>query len=38
MGDRYERPPRLAIVPRNTETVNDDSIQQELFRSLQKVR
>jgi len=38
MGDSYERPPRLVGVPEGTDTVNDDLIQQELFRNLQEVR
>lgn len=38
MGDSYERPPRLPSVPESTDAVNDDLIQQELFRNLQKVR
>ena len=38
MGDSYERPPRLAGVPETTDAVNDDLIQQELFRNLQEVR
>lgn len=38
MGDHYERPPQLTDSNSNAETVNDDAIQQELFRNLQKVR
>ena len=38
MGDSYERSPRLAGVPESTDAVNDDLIQQELFRNLQEVR
>ena len=38
MGDGYERPPRLTGVPEYIDAVNDDLIQQELFRNLQQVR
>ena len=38
LGDGYEPPPRLTDVPESIDAVNDDLIQQELFRNLQQVR